>query len=154
MSSPRPPRRALDSEFDLIAAAERFPPDFSPRVVHLGNGLLVVDKPWDLHIDGQFDRFTLEHMVRGEAVAGRALPLPMEKFWLVNQLDMATSGIIVLGLGRAPTRAASSLFERRQTVKWYVAVVQGEVIDPVLVSKGIREIEGVRWSATTVAGPR
>eukprot|EP00929_Paragymnodinium_shiwhaense_P045381 TRINITY_DN23198_c0_g1_i1.p1 TRINITY_DN23198_c0_g1~~TRINITY_DN23198_c0_g1_i1.p1 ORF type:complete len:401 (-),score=62.17 TRINITY_DN23198_c0_g1_i1:16-1218(-) len=142
---------------------QRFGHGFKPRVVYCDSGgLLVVDKPFDLRVDGHYD-FTLEKMVRDDAhkervkdvepaapvhnqskkakkgkqppaddiTASTTLPLSMEKFRLVNQLDFATSGLIVLGLDKTASHLAAQLFERRRAVKWYLAVVLGMPKNPV-----------------------
>ncbi|ESQ74718.1 pseudouridine synthase [Asticcacaulis sp. AC402] len=47
----------------------------------------------------------------------------------VHRLDMATSGLIVLGRGPDAQRALSKAFENRRTEKLYVAVVHGSAPD-------------------------
>ena len=46
---------------------------------------------------------------------------------VVHRLDMATSGMMLMARGAAMQRALSSLFERRQVHKRYVAVVAGQM---------------------------
>ena len=46
---------------------------------------------------------------------------------VVHRLDMATSGLMLMARGAAMQRALSSLFERRQVHKRYVAVVAGQM---------------------------
>ncbi|EGF89636.1 RNA pseudouridylate synthase family protein [Asticcacaulis biprosthecium C19] len=47
----------------------------------------------------------------------------------VHRLDMATSGLIVLGRGPNAQRALSQAFENRRTEKRYIAVVHGHTPD-------------------------
>ncbi|ESQ88353.1 pseudouridine synthase [Asticcacaulis sp. AC460] len=47
----------------------------------------------------------------------------------VHRLDMATSGLIVLGRGADAQRALSLAFENRRTEKLYIAVVHGHLPD-------------------------
>lgn len=44
---------------------------------------------------------------------------------MVHRLDMATSGLMVFGLGLTAQRALSRAFERREVSKRYVAIVDG-----------------------------
>lgn len=46
---------------------------------------------------------------------------------IVHRLDMATSGLMLMARGIAMQRALSSLFERREVHKRYVAVVDGRL---------------------------
>lgn len=46
----------------------------------------------------------------------------------VHRLDMATSGLMVLGLTRAAHRHLSQQFERRTVIKRYEAIINGTVV--------------------------
>ncbi|MDB5845896.1 MAG: ribosomal large subunit pseudouridine synthase, partial [Polaromonas sp.] len=46
---------------------------------------------------------------------------------VVHRLDMATSGLMLMGRGSAMQRALSQLFERREVHKRYLAVVEGRL---------------------------
>jgi tRNA pseudouridine32 synthase/23S rRNA pseudouridine746 synthase len=50
---------------------------------------------------------------------------------VVHRLDMATSGIVVMGRGIEAQRALSAAFEQRRVHKRYVAVVAGELVNPL-----------------------
>jgi tRNA pseudouridine32 synthase/23S rRNA pseudouridine746 synthase len=54
---------------------------------------------------------------------------------VVHRLDMATSGLLLLGRGAAMQRALGRLFETRQVAKRYVAVVAGR-IEPAATEDG------------------
>lgn len=49
---------------------------------------------------------------------------------VVHRLDMATSGIVVMGRGLEAQRRLSAAFEKRRVHKCYVAVVAGELVNP------------------------
>ena len=55
---------------------------------------------------------------------------------VVHRLDMATSGLLLMARGIAMQRALSSLFERRQIHKRYVAVVAGQLHAQALSTGG------------------
>ena len=50
---------------------------------------------------------------------------------VVHRLDMATSGIVVMGRGIEAQRALSAAFEKRRVHKRYVAVVAGVLVNPL-----------------------
>jgi tRNA pseudouridine32 synthase/23S rRNA pseudouridine746 synthase len=50
---------------------------------------------------------------------------------VVHRLDMATSGIVVMGRGLEAQRTLSAAFEKRKVHKRYVAVVAGELVNPL-----------------------
>ncbi len=50
---------------------------------------------------------------------------------VVHRLDMATSGIVVMGRGIEAQRALSAAFEKRRVHKRYVAVVAGVLENPL-----------------------
>jgi tRNA pseudouridine32 synthase/23S rRNA pseudouridine746 synthase len=49
---------------------------------------------------------------------------------VVHRLDMATSGIVVMGRGLEAQRRLSAAFEKRRVHKRYLAVVAGELVNP------------------------
>lgn len=94
------------------------PPPGRPRVVFEDDCMLVLDKPAGL----------LSVPGRGEAhsdcLASRVQAnYPSAR--IVHRLDMATSGLIVMALGREMERRLSAAFQRRLVDKRYVAVVAG-----------------------------
>ena len=134
-----PPRNS-DEDGEPVHRTSRDPPlaaDYFPRVLFRNDDMIIVDKPYDLRIDGKGFSQTLEKFVRAV--------VPMDKFRLVHQLDFATSGVLTLGLSRKGCGKASVLFRRRQTEKWYVAVGVGHRSSefvPELVDVPIEAIEG------------
>ena len=57
----------------------------------------------------------------------------------VHRLDMATSGLVVMGRGPAAQRRLSEAFEQRQTDKRYTAVVHGDVRASTGAENGVIE---------------
>ena len=49
---------------------------------------------------------------------------------VVHRLDMATSGLMLMGRGEAMQRTLSQMFERRTVHKRYLAVVDGRLVPP------------------------
>ena len=46
---------------------------------------------------------------------------------IVHRLDMSTSGLMVIALGKEMERALSILFQQREVAKNYIAIVDGEI---------------------------
>ena len=91
-------------------------------VVHLDPQLLVVDKPAGLlTVPGRGADKT-------DCLASRVLDLCSDAL-TVHRLDMATSGLVVFGRGKAAQRRLSMVFARREVDKRYEAVVHGLVAD-------------------------
>jgi tRNA pseudouridine32 synthase / 23S rRNA pseudouridine746 synthase len=142
MDDPIVPRNADDEGEEGTYKTSRMPPlpeDLEIGILFRNEELVIVDKPYDLRIDGKGFSHTLEKFVRAK--------IPMDKFRLVHQLDFATSGVLTLGLTRKGAGKAGMLFRRRHTEKYYVAVgvghwSRGEVGVPVLVDEPIAEVEG------------
>lgn len=100
------------------------------RILHHTPGrYLVVSKPADVRMDGDF-----EHTV--EKLALRHLKLVDDvningfapRF--VQRLDYATSGVLLIALSRIAAGVAATQFEQREVRKEYVALVHGHVDRP------------------------
>lgn len=98
------------------------------EVVHHSPGLLAVNKPADVRLDGPFD-LTLEKLLAARVVAP-LLPEPGRVWEKAHQLDFATSGVMALTGSAALATATQTLFDRRLTKKQYLAVVHGHVVAP------------------------
>jgi len=101
---------------------------------------LVVNKPCDLRLDGDFD-VTLEKFVLGR-VKG------LDKVRWVHQLDFATSGCICMGLNRRGAGNASKMFAGRKTRKYYLALVYGHLDRGLFAGKGV---DDYKYSTNTQA---
>ena len=90
------------------------------RIVHVDDALLAVDKPAGLlSVPGRGADKTDCAVVRVQAQFPDA--------HTVHRLDMATSGLLLFARGAAMQRALSVMFEAREVVKHYEAVVDGWV---------------------------
>jgi tRNA pseudouridine32 synthase/23S rRNA pseudouridine746 synthase len=95
----------------------------SEGLVYVDEHLLVLDKPAGmLSVPGRGEHKQDCLSVRARQDWPDAL--------VVHRLDMATSGLFVMGRGAAAQRALSMAFERREVGKLYVAVVAGEMGEP------------------------
>lgn len=111
------PSSLTDAPVHQLAVYEP-PPDEGFAPLYLGDDLVVVDKPAGLlTVPGRGDHLQdcLVHRVQ------RHVPDAL----IVHRLDMATSGLVVLGRGAEMQRALSELFMKRQVHKRYEAVVEG-----------------------------
>ncbi|WP_326540849.1 RluA family pseudouridine synthase [Pseudorhodoferax sp.] len=88
------------------------------QVVHVDDQLLVLDKPAGLlSVPGRGPD-------KQDCLATRAQALYPDAL-VVHRLDMATSGLVLMGRGPAAQRALSMAFEQRRIDKRYEAVVDG-----------------------------
>jgi 23S rRNA-/tRNA-specific pseudouridylate synthase len=111
---------------------QRDPPlahDYEISVLYRDEKIMVVDKPYDIRVDGAFP-VTVEKLVEKS--------IEMDKFRLCNQLDYATSGVLVLGLSKSGARECNKLFSGRRTSKWYLAVGVGSLKKEDQIGKEMR----------------
>lgn len=96
------------------------PPDTGLEVLHADEAMLVVNKPAGLlSVPGRGED-------RQDCLAWRVQQRFADAL-IVHRLDMATSGLLVMGRGAAMQRALSMAFAQRETDKRYEAVVHGLV---------------------------
>ena len=89
------------------------------EVVHADEALLVLDKPAGLlSVPGRGPD-------KQDCLAARAQALYPDAL-VVHRLDMATSGLVIMGRGAAAQRALSMAFEQRRVDKRYEAVADGD----------------------------
>jgi tRNA pseudouridine32 synthase/23S rRNA pseudouridine746 synthase len=89
-------------------------------IVHADDSLVVVDKPAGL----------LSVPGRGADKADNACARVQAEFadaLTVHRLDMATSGLLLFARGASMQRQLSALFEAREVIKHYEALVSGRV---------------------------
>ncbi|XP_023346502.1 RNA pseudouridylate synthase domain-containing protein 1-like isoform X2 [Eurytemora carolleeae] len=53
-------------------------------------------------------------------------------FYVIHRLDYSTSGVLLVGLNKKAASEAAKLFEKRETQKFYIALVRGHIQDPGL----------------------
>jgi tRNA pseudouridine32 synthase/23S rRNA pseudouridine746 synthase len=99
------------------------PPDSGLALIYQDDALLVLDKPSGL----------LSVPGRGTSKQDSLLTRTRKRFpraECVHRLDMETSGLMVIALGKPVQRLLNRLFQQRQVRKHYVAVVDGRVDPP------------------------
>jgi 23S rRNA-/tRNA-specific pseudouridylate synthase len=92
----------------------------------------VLNKPFDLQIDGAHRPCTLTHLVRRFQDVEKNL-------FFCHQLDYATSGCILIARHREAARNARIFFDNRKVLKRYVALVRGAVDVDRWISVPLRE---------------
>ncbi|KAG2387010.1 hypothetical protein C9374_002045 [Naegleria lovaniensis] len=100
--------------------------------------VIVIDKPYDLHIDGNYT-LTVEKLVNTQypemenppaeniAQPKRGFTPSKRKLKFCHQLDYATSGILCLAFTRSSCARISQCFQQRTAKKKYLAVVRGHI---------------------------
>jgi 23S rRNA-/tRNA-specific pseudouridylate synthase len=89
--------------------------DEEPITLYLSPELAVIDKPWGVRMDGDFD-MTVEKLVQ-QIYPGKAR--------FIHQLDFATSGVLMLGLTKGMTSRIHDDFEAGNVEKEYMALLEG-----------------------------
>lgn len=105
---------------DRVSSAPSCPTLPPLVIVHADEALVAIDKPAGL----------LSVPGRGVDKADCAMARVQARFadaQTVHRLDMSTSGLLLFARGAAMQRALSVMFERREVVKLYEAVVDGLV---------------------------
>jgi tRNA pseudouridine32 synthase/23S rRNA pseudouridine746 synthase len=94
------------------------PPHEGLRILHLSKQMIVLDKPEGLlTVPGRGDD-------RADCLLSR-VQLEFPDAIIVHRLDLATSGIVVMGRGPKYQRELSILFQDRKVEKRYQALVEG-----------------------------
>jgi tRNA pseudouridine32 synthase/23S rRNA pseudouridine746 synthase len=112
------------------------PEDYKIPVIYRDDEIMVVNKPYDVRVDGRFP-VTVEKLIR------TGLGIDVDKFRLCNQLDAATSGVMVVGLTQKGAGNCGKLFSKRLTEKFYLAVCEGgsayPLFEPIRITAKIFE---------------
>jgi 23S rRNA-/tRNA-specific pseudouridylate synthase len=122
------------------------PPRFD--IIHMSEELVVVDKPFDVAMDGA-DRtdMTVEKWVHSALRPFLETPLSaaaaelngalgsQKAFKIVHQLDYATSGTLCLAFSRDMAARLAHCFRERQTKKEYLALLWGWVDAAAVVAR-------------------
>ena len=107
----------------MTTLSEQATPAPSLDLLHADDFLLVLDKPADLlSVPGR-------GAGKQDCLATRAQARFPDAL-VVHRLDMATSGLFLMGRGPAMQRLLSHAFAQRSVAKRYVAVVAGHVAAP------------------------
>ncbi|KAJ3069887.1 putative hydrolase rbbp9 [Podochytrium sp. JEL0797] len=108
--------------YSITGIDQRYNRTFAVPVLFYNSDFLIIDKPFDVRIDGPTDSSPTIEALLTMAFAQHAGQLR-----LVHQLDCCTSGVHVWGLTKAAARNAGKLFEQRKVSKRYSALVVGHV---------------------------
>lgn len=106
------------------------------EVVYSEKDLLIINKPHDLHIDGDKAEYSVKSLVREQFPSfyvktklktTHNQPNPNKKLRFCHQLDYATSGILCLAFTRQSCSKVGMCFINRTSKKEYLAIVFGHV---------------------------
>lgn len=94
-------------------------------VLHFDDNYLIVHKPFDVRMDGDFiiTVETLYEKILLESGRFSATSLPRKRY--VQRLDYATSGVLIIPLSKKAAATASHQFQERTVSKVYLALVHG-----------------------------
>ena len=90
------------------------------NIIYQDNYLLIINKPHGL----------LSVPGRGEDKQDCFISRIQQEFpdaLIVHRLDMSTSGLMIIALGKEAERDLSILFQKRKVIKKYIAVIDGKV---------------------------
>uniref|UniRef100_A0A2A4K5H1 Pseudouridine synthase RsuA/RluA-like domain-containing protein n=1 Tax=Heliothis virescens TaxID=7102 RepID=A0A2A4K5H1_HELVI len=87
---------------------------------------LVVNKPFDMYInsDDENEQNTVTYHIAAPDSHHSSSVFPLH---FVQRLDYATSGVLCIAKNKSSAARAGKLFEKRLTMKYYLAVVRGHV---------------------------
>lgn len=117
------------------------------RVVHQDDQVLVVDKPAGLpvHPSARYHRHTLTAVMRDRLG-------PDHGWQMAHRLDRETSGVLIFGQTGPAASALKRAFALRDVDKTYLALVRGEVAEPLAIDVPLGPAQG---SAVRIKiGPR
>ncbi|EFA83876.1 putative fatty acid synthase [Heterostelium album PN500] len=98
-------------------------PPTNPKfeIIYKSDKYVVVNKPYDICIDGDDREFTVKKYIEScyQEVKGEVR--------FVNRIDYATSGIVLTATTKSDANVAGQLFQNRATKKHYLALVWGHL---------------------------
>ena len=121
-----------DTDYDQSRAVSLSGVHCTDLVVFENSEFWVVDKPFDLEMDGNRPlslRRMLQPLFVNDGVAR-----------FCHQLDYATSGLVLVAKSRGAAARARRVFDDHTITKWYDALVEGRLSMPVEVSEPIEEL--------------
>jgi RluA family pseudouridine synthase len=130
-----------DTTDDIPYRGRQSVDDIKIKVLHKTDDILVIDKPYDVHIDGK-QQITIEKLVnaRFPEMSRSTGSQERRKLKFAHQLDYATSGILCLAFTRKSCASISVCFQDRKAQKMYIAVVFGHIEkDDILINAPITE---------------
>ncbi|KAI5639288.1 RNA pseudouridylate synthase domain-containing protein [Phthorimaea operculella] len=98
----------------------------SVETLYDSQNFLVVNKPYDMYInsDDKNEKNTVTHHI---ASGDSHLSTSMNPIHFVQRLDYSTSGVLCIAKTKTAAARAGKLFEKRETSKYYLAIVRGHV---------------------------
>lgn len=100
---------------------------FPLEVLYKKDAILVINKPYDIRIDGNFD-ITIEKLVYEQfSDFIKEIKDKDVKLRFPHQLDFATSGILCLSFTQKSTGFISKFFQDRTSKKQYLALCFGHI---------------------------
>ena len=123
------------------------------RILYLDTDYLLIDKPSDIRMDGDFEQ-TVKLLVDRDVPfpdLPEGVPIELIRRWRAcHQLDYATSGALLFASHAGAAAAACASFETRHTEKQYVALLEGILTSPPCGIPGVlSETEGRFLQSTT-----
>lgn len=121
------------------------PEELARWILFEDEDLLVVNKPGDIvcHPSKQGPWSSLVGACREYA--------GLETIHLVHRLDRETSGLVIMAKNRKAARLTQMAFQERKVAKVYVAIVEGEMREPIRVKKHLaRDMESPVYVKQTV----
>jgi RluA family pseudouridine synthase len=131
----QPPTKKMkkdDSKTDTVVAdapynGRQTVENITVNVLYKTDDIIVIDKPYDVHIDGKH-QITIEKLVNSMyPEMSRHDSQEKRKLKFAHQLDYATSGILCLAFTRKSCASISVCFQDRKAEKTYLAVLYGNI---------------------------
>ncbi|XP_049884343.1 RNA pseudouridylate synthase domain-containing protein 1-like [Pectinophora gossypiella] len=96
------------------------------EILYESDNFLVVNKPYDMYInsDDENEKNTVTHHI---ASGDSHLSTSVNPIHFVQRLDYSTSGVLCIAKNKTAAGRAGKLFEKRETKKYYLALVRGHV---------------------------
>ena len=107
---------------------------------YVENEIIIIDKPCDIKIgrggslneinnNNNDNETTVDKLIYKMIKEKRDNngDLMVDKIRWIHRLDMATSGVLCVGLSKASSRLINSLFDERKVKKLYIAIIRGNL---------------------------
>ncbi len=105
--------------------------DFEKWILREDDDLLVMDKP------GWVVCHPSKNGPRSSLVGAARLHTGLETLHLISRLDRETSGLVLLAKHKAAARTYQMALQERKVEKSYLALLEGELAEPVTVNRRI-----------------
>jgi len=125
------------------------------RVLHKSEHYLVVNKHPDLimNTNPPDDRLSLYDQIK-YAYPEHIQPSLAHGFFVAHRLDFSTSGVVLVPLTKQAARHAAKQFEKRQTKKYYLALVRGHIkVNKIDIAADIGDDSTPEWNKIRMCTP-